>query len=165
MAFLSSSLIRCALGRCTFSALGKSLSVSANPNCPDKIVSELNDCSVNAHHITKLSTGRLFAHISLQNWRRNYATVVSSRMEFLPEEDESKDFTKEKLSKAAKAYLERAQKYDEMISEARAEYTTGMRHLANMMGENPETFTQADANVCHFSLFSYCTCKASTGFE
>lgn len=73
-------------------------------------------------------------------------------MEFVPEEDDSNDVTKEKLSKAAKAYLERAQKYDEMISEARAEYTTGMRHLANMMGENPDTFTQADANVCHGAL-------------
>lgn len=75
-------------------------------------------------------------------------------MEFVPEEDDSNDVTKEKLSKAAKAYLERAQKYDEMISEARAEYTTGMRHLANMMGESPDTFTQADANVCHRALFN-----------
>lgn len=72
-------------------------------------------------------------------------------MDFVSESDEHHDITKEKLSKAAKAYLERAQKYEEMMSEARSEYRIGMRHLANMMGENPDTFTQGDANVCHFS--------------
>lgn len=86
-------------------------------------------------------------YIYLQNWRRNYGSVVSSSIEYVPENDDHGDITKEKLSKAAKAYLERAQKYDDMISEAKAEYRVGMRHLANMMGENPETFTQADANV------------------
>lgn len=73
-------------------------------------------------------------------------------MEFVPENDEQIDVTKEKLSKAAKAYLERADKYEEMMTEANAEYRVGMRHLANMMGENPETFTQADANVCDWTL-------------
>lgn len=53
----------------------------------------------------------------------------------------------EKMNKAAKVFLERAQEYDEMIEEAGAEYRIGMRHLANMMGANPETFTQQDANV------------------
>lgn len=43
--------------------------------------------------------------------------------------------------------MERAEEYDEMIQEARAEYRIGMRHLANMMGADPETFTQADADV------------------
>lgn len=71
-------------------------------------------------------------------------------MEFMPANDEHTDVTKEKLSKAARAYLERYRKYDDMLSEAKVEYNTGMRHLANMMGENPDTFTQADANVCQF---------------
>lgn len=66
-------------------------------------------------------------------------------MEFIPEKNT--DITKQKLSRAAIAYLEKAKQYDDMIREARAEYSTGMRHLANMMGENPDTFTQADANV------------------
>lgn len=73
-------------------------------------------------------------------------------MDFLPDNDDQHDVTKEKLSKAAKAYLERAQKYEEMMTEAKAEYRVGMRHLANMMGENPDTFTQADANVWRFSI-------------
>lgn len=44
-------------------------------------------------------------------------------------------------------FMERAREYDEMIEDARVEYQIGLRHLANMMGEDPETFTQTDANV------------------
>lgn len=29
------------------------------------------------------------------------------------------------------------------------EYELGKRHLANMMGEDPEFFTQEDINVCN----------------
>lgn len=43
--------------------------------------------------------------------------------------------------------MERSREYDEMIEEARSEYRIGLRHLANMMGADPETFTQDDANV------------------
>lgn len=74
-----------------------------------------------------------------------FSSVVSSDLEYFP--DVSTDITKQNLSRAAVAYLEKAKQYDDMISRARAEYATGMRHLANMMGENPDTFTQADANV------------------
>lgn len=52
-----------------------------------------------------------------------------------------------KLNSAARAFLERAREYDEMIQEAQSEYRIGMRHLANMMGADPETFTQKDADV------------------
>lgn len=84
----------------------------------------------------------------------NSSTVVSTEVEYIP--DASNDITKKKLSRAALVYLEKAKQYDEMISEARAEYTTGMRHLANMMGENPESFTQADANVILLRL-AFCS--------
>lgn len=30
------------------------------------------------------------------------------------------------------------------------EYEIGKRHLANMMGKDPECFTQADINVCKY---------------
>lgn len=68
-------------------------------------------------------------------------------MRYEPKSQAETSATNQKLSKAAKSYLERAQKYNEMISEARAEYSIGMRHLANMMGQDPDTFTQTDANV------------------
>lgn len=36
------------------------------------------------------------------------------------------------------------------MKKARVDFKTGMRHLANMMGVDPYTFTQADANVSQF---------------
>lgn len=51
------------------------------------------------------------------------------------------------MNYAAKVFLERAKQYDEMMQEANQEHKIGMRHLAGMMGVEPETFTQADADV------------------
>lgn len=51
------------------------------------------------------------------------------------------------ISKAMKAYLERAKEHDEFMKKEKIEYQIGKRHLANMMGEDPETFTQEDVNV------------------
>ncbi|XP_042222270.1 28S ribosomal protein S9, mitochondrial-like [Homarus americanus] len=49
-----------------------------------------------------------------------------------------------KFSKAMKAYQERAQAHDKFMFEQIGEYEIGRRHLANMMGEDPETFTEED---------------------
>ncbi|KAI1298714.1 28S ribosomal protein S9, mitochondrial [Halotydeus destructor] len=57
---------------------------------------------------------------------------------------ESKAIRVEKISHAMKSYLDRAKKYDEVLQEARQEFDIGKRHLANMMGWNPETVTQKD---------------------
>lgn len=46
-----------------------------------------------------------------------------------------------------KAYLERAKEHNEFMAEKNIEFQIGKRHLANMMGEDPETFTQEDINV------------------
>lgn len=55
--------------------------------------------------------------------------------------------SKHTLNKAMKAYLERAREHDEFMATKRHEFAIGKRHLANMMGENPETFTQEDIDV------------------
>lgn len=73
---------------------------------------------------------------------RTYCTV--------PEEGESK----KDISKAMKAYLERAKEYDDFMQSQRHEYQLGKRHLANMMGEDPETFSQADIDVIFDDRFS-----------
>ncbi|XP_049860254.1 28S ribosomal protein S9, mitochondrial [Schistocerca gregaria] len=58
---------------------------------------------------------------------------------------------KEKISKAMKAYLERARKHDEFMKQQEHEFKLGKRHLANMMGEDPDTFTQEDIdNAIHY---------------
>lgn len=47
-----------------------------------------------------------------------------------------------KLSKAMKSYLERAKNYNEFMKKEEDSFNIGKRHLANMMGVDPETFTQ-----------------------
>ncbi|XP_046435386.1 28S ribosomal protein S9, mitochondrial isoform X1 [Neodiprion fabricii] len=59
----------------------------------------------------------------------------------------------EKISKAMKAYLERARKHDEFIQKETLEFNVGKRHLANMMGLNPETITQEDIDESIEYLF------------
>lgn len=46
-----------------------------------------------------------------------------------------------------KAYLERSTEHEAFMKAQTSEYQIGKRHLANMMGENAETFTQDDVNV------------------
>ncbi|XP_034939656.1 28S ribosomal protein S9, mitochondrial [Chelonus insularis] len=60
---------------------------------------------------------------------------------------------KQKMSNAMKAYLKRAQEYDEFMKRENEEYLIGKRHLANMMGEDPNTFTQEDINNAIEYLF------------
>lgn len=60
---------------------------------------------------------------------------------------------KKKVSKAMKAYLERAQEHDEFMKKQQLEFNIGKRHLANMMGEDPETFTQKDVDRAIEYLF------------
>lgn len=61
---------------------------------------------------------------------------------------------KQKVSKAMTAYLERAQEHDEFMKTQHLDYQIGKRHLANMMGEDPETFTQEDIDV-NLDLISF----------
>ncbi|XP_066156810.1 small ribosomal subunit protein uS9m [Euwallacea fornicatus] len=57
------------------------------------------------------------------------------------------------ISKAMKAYLERAQTHDEFMKTQKYEFEIGKRHLANMMGENIEAFTQEDVDNAIQYLF------------
>lgn len=54
---------------------------------------------------------------------------------------------KQKVSKAMKAYLERAKEHDDFMKTQDLEFQIGKRHLANMMGADAETFTQEDIDV------------------
>lgn len=53
-----------------------------------------------------------------------------------------------------KAYLERAQEHDDFMQTQNLEYQIGKRHLANMMGEDPEMFTQEDVDVSSLNLIN-----------
>ncbi|XP_050084634.1 28S ribosomal protein S9, mitochondrial isoform X2 [Anopheles aquasalis] len=52
-----------------------------------------------------------------------------------------------------KAYLERAKEYESCMITARLEYKLGKRHLANMMGEDVESFSQQDVDQAVQYLF------------
>uniref|UniRef100_A0A1B6M7P8 Small ribosomal subunit protein uS9m n=1 Tax=Graphocephala atropunctata TaxID=36148 RepID=A0A1B6M7P8_9HEMI len=74
-----------------------------------------------------------------------------STTQFLREEENTDKIVEygikeEKTSKAMRAYLERSQAYNKFMAQEQEEYKTGKRHLANMMGKDPETFTQSDVN-------------------
>lgn len=51
------------------------------------------------------------------------------------------------MSKSMIAYQQRAEAHDKFMADQIAEYEIGKRHLANIMGEDPETFTQEDINA------------------
>lgn len=55
-----------------------------------------------------------------------------------------------------KVYLQRANANDEFMKHQEMSYQIGKRHLANIMGEEPETFTQEKIDVgimTYFILF------------
>lgn len=64
-------------------------------------------------------------------------------------EDLTSDGRNQKISKAMKAYLEKAKKHNEFMAEKQIEFDLGKRHLANIMGWDPEMITQKDINVSH----------------
>ncbi|XP_020811585.1 28S ribosomal protein S9, mitochondrial [Drosophila serrata] len=60
---------------------------------------------------------------------------------------------KQKVSKAMRAYLKRANEHDEFMKTQHLEFQIGKRHLANMMGADAETFTQEDVDEAISYLF------------
>ncbi|XP_065369072.1 small ribosomal subunit protein uS9m [Calliphora vicina] len=82
----------------------------------------------------------------LQQQNANYSTQVTVQAAPLV-------VRKQKVSKAMKAYLERAQEHDEFMKTQQLEFQIGKRHLANMMGADPETFTQEDIDNAIEYLF------------
>ncbi|CAL1674335.1 unnamed protein product [Lasius platythorax] len=74
---------------------------------------------------------------------RSYTTPTDELSEMLKPEVKK---PAKKMSKAMLMYLQRAKDHDEFIKKEIVEYEVGKRHLANMMGEDPDFFTQADIN-------------------
>lgn len=70
-----------------------------------------------------------------------------------PLEIEDKPISQSKTSQAMKEYLDRVSKYTQFMDDQRTEFAIGKRHLANMMGRDPETFTQEDIDESIEYLF------------
>lgn len=62
----------------------------------------------------------------------------------IPETPDRDLFDRSKVSKAMQAYLKRANDYTAFMEGEKHSFEVGRRHLANMMGCDPETFTQKD---------------------
>jgi len=95
----------------------------------------------NSQKCTSLLETRAFSTTPTVLGEQNPSTSVSKIQSIKP------------INKAMKAYLERAREHDEFIKTQRQEFEIGKRHLANMMGENPETFTQEDIDDAIAYLF------------
>jgi len=50
------------------------------------------------------------------------------------------------ITRAMRAYVERVAEHNDMMKAEVAQYETGKRHLANIMGQDHDTFTQDDVN-------------------
>ncbi|VEN40314.1 unnamed protein product [Callosobruchus maculatus] len=81
---------------------------------------------------------------------RHMSAETSSSESAAPSIEET---PKKNINKAMKAYLERAQEHEDFMKKQRHEFQIGKRHLANMMGEDPETFTQEDIDNAIEYLF------------
>ncbi|KAJ8948756.1 hypothetical protein NQ318_017925 [Aromia moschata] len=96
-------------------------------------------------------------YLNVQNnqWTQLAATFEARKLSTTqePAQEQQPAETKKNISKAMKAYLERAQEHQSFMKQQKEEYQIGKRHLANMMGENPETFTQEDIDNAIEYLF------------
>ncbi|XP_017876838.1 28S ribosomal protein S9, mitochondrial-like isoform X2 [Ceratina calcarata] len=79
---------------------------------------------------------------------KSYSSVTSQGEEdvnlLLSDEIYRQKVSEKKLNKAMKAYMQRSKDYKEFIERQVAEYNIGKRHLANMMGLNPEEISKKD---------------------
>uniref|UniRef100_A0AAG5DFA8 Small ribosomal subunit protein uS9m n=1 Tax=Anopheles atroparvus TaxID=41427 RepID=A0AAG5DFA8_ANOAO len=97
----------------------------------------------------------LFRGIGIRYRLPEYSCVFAARYFCTPpyKTEDGSVVQKVKISKAMKAYLERAKEYESSMDQARTEYQLGKRHLANMMGADVESFTQQDIDQAIQYLF------------
>uniref|UniRef100_A0ABD2WLC1 28S ribosomal protein S9, mitochondrial n=1 Tax=Trichogramma kaykai TaxID=54128 RepID=A0ABD2WLC1_9HYME len=115
-------------------------------NMSANILTSLSCKNVNvvSNLVTKLSS-RL-GNVRLSSTVADAAKLASNVSEAQPPPEK-------KINKAMLAYLERAKAHDSFILKEKTDFQIGKRHLANMMGENPETFTQDDIDRAIEYLF------------
>ncbi|PNF32847.1 28S ribosomal protein S9, mitochondrial [Cryptotermes secundus] len=110
-------------------------------------------------HFANIQSLQSLVPINICTWRIRNFMVHELRCRYttysnIPELNLENEVPKKaKVSRAMRAYLERAQKHDEFLKEQLLQYNIGKRHLANMMGEDPETFMQEDIDRAIEYLF------------
>uniref|UniRef100_A0A6M2CKU2 Small ribosomal subunit protein uS9m n=1 Tax=Rhipicephalus microplus TaxID=6941 RepID=A0A6M2CKU2_RHIMP len=104
-----------------------------------QFISKLNSCCTTARLSTPLTHVRYSATSSGEDAASNDAPDILQ----LHLRAETKV---QKISKAMKAYLERAKAYDDFIKKEQHEFDIGKRHLANMMAVDVDEMTQDDVD-------------------
>ncbi|XP_065212471.1 small ribosomal subunit protein uS9m [Planococcus citri] len=66
---------------------------------------------------------------------------------------EDRPLKNQQISRAMKHHLEKVSAWQKFMDEEKHKFEVGKRHLANMMGKSPETFTQQDINEAIEYLF------------
>ncbi|XP_029167086.1 28S ribosomal protein S9, mitochondrial [Nylanderia fulva] len=84
---------------------------------------------------------------------RSYTTPTTDQLDEMLKFDDEVTKPAKKMSKAMIMYLQRAKDHNEFMKKEIVEYEIGKRHLANMMGEDPDFFTQADIDKSIEYLF------------
>uniref|UniRef100_A0A131XA00 Small ribosomal subunit protein uS9m n=1 Tax=Hyalomma excavatum TaxID=257692 RepID=A0A131XA00_9ACAR len=102
-----------------------------------QLISKLNSRCSTAYLSSPLTHVRCYTSNAGENTTRNDAPDILQ----LHLRAETKV---QKISKAMKAYLERAKAYDEFIKKEQHEFDIGKRHLANMMAVDVDEMTQDD---------------------
>ncbi|KAK6170451.1 hypothetical protein SNE40_018840 [Patella caerulea] len=97
------------------------------------------------HPIKELIRWQITKCSALDRHKNGVHTSCRLLADVIPETFEQKTENKaEKISKAMRLYMERAKNYNSMIDKEIDEYEVGKRHLANIMGEDPDSFNQDD---------------------
>ncbi|KAJ8678708.1 hypothetical protein QAD02_014495 [Eretmocerus hayati] len=92
------------------------------------------------------------SHCHLRNGY-SYSTANTAHAVQDQEQNLSQGTGEKKMSRAMLSYLERAREHEAFIRTEKENFQIGKRHLANMMGEDPEHFTQADVDRAIEYLF------------
>jgi len=76
----------------------------------------------------------------------NEATSTANSNLLFPENKHKSNERADKISKAMLYYLDKLTEREKLMKVKTEEYEIGKRHLAKMMGENPDTFSQEDVD-------------------
>ncbi|RUS85602.1 hypothetical protein EGW08_006614 [Elysia chlorotica] len=111
--------------------------------------------AVKTVHKGTVSSRRLFvifAHKRFLEFRAQNVVRLSSapdgndRLHIAPVTQNKPTAKAVTISKAMRAYMEQARAYDDKMKSEVADFEIGKRHLANIMGEDPDSFTQEDVD-------------------
>ncbi|CAG0923060.1 unnamed protein product [Notodromas monacha] len=105
-------------------------------------------------HTASLSYSCQVRLLSSTSHRSEAAVIPVEKKDRLPPEiQENEETGKKPMSKAMKAYLERAREHELFMAEEKKAFQIGRRHLANMMGLEESSMTQEDMDAAVSYLF------------